>query len=398
MDYGTDRAYAEISLSNLASNYKNICAHVKNAAVMGIVKCNAYGHGAVMVARELISLGCRYLALATIEEAAELRENGIPAPLLILGPVASENADYVIKYGVALAVFDYDYAKAFSDAAEERGKKIPVHLKLDTGMSRYGIRTGGRVLGAVDEILKIASLGGLEIEGIFSHMPCGDDSENDGFNKAELREFSSVLKSAEEKGIRFTYRHIASSGSVISYPESHFDMVRPGILLYGYFADKSQAGSLPLKPVMQLKTRVMQIKTLPEGTGVSYGRTFVADRDIKAAVVGIGYGDGLMRASSNKAHMLVRGKRAKILGRVCMDAVMIDITGIEGVKVGDTVTVFGDDCGAHLPLYDYLDAVGTISYEFLSGIGIRVPRIYVKNDRVIARQDAFSKTTILKDE
>ncbi|MCX7614929.1 MAG: alanine racemase, partial [Clostridiales bacterium] len=390
---GFDRAYAEISLDNFAYNYKNICNYAKNSTIMSIVKCNAYGHGAVTIANELQNLGSRYMAVATLEEAVELRQSGILVPLLILGPVAYDHADYVIENQITLSVFNIEYAKHFSNVAEKHGKKIPVHIKIDTGMSRYGFLIKNRISETADEILKISSMPGLFVEGVFSHMPCGDDDDNDMFNKTEISDFSKVIQLAENKGVHIRYHHLASSAAIISYPEARFNMVRPGCLQYGYHADRNRTDGLSVKPVMQLKTRVMQVKELPAGTGVSYNRTYIADHDIKAAVVGIGYGDGVMRAASNKAKMLVNGKPAKILGRICMDAIMIDITEIEGVQVGDTVTIFGENEGTFLSLYEYLDAANTICHEFLAGISPRVPRIYIKNQKEVLRQDTFSKIT-----
>ena len=369
MDITQARTWAEVDLDALAHNYRALRSNLdRGCAFLGVVKANAYGHGALPVARKLEELGAEYLAVACLAEAVELREGGIRAPILILGGTPGELARELIRYDLTQALFDLPTANAYSQAAAAAGKALKVHIKVDTGMGRLGFVGHDRV----EDILAACALPGLDAEGMFTHFSDADGSEE--YSMAQLTDFLDLRDALAARGRAFRLCHCAASAATLRFPCAHLDMVRPGIALYGHYPDEDSVGldGPGLKPVMTLKTRVAAVRTLPAGACISYGRTKVLSRESRVAVLPIGYADGLHRGLSNRMEVAFPQGRAPILGRVCMDLCMVDVTHLPGVAVGDVAEVFGQA----LPLEEKSEAVGTISYELLTAVAPRVPRIY----------------------
>lgn len=375
MDQATKRTWAEISLPNLEHNYRALRGMLpRGCRFLGVVKANAYGHGAVPVAKKLEELGAEYLAVACLDEAVELRQAGITAPILILGPTPAEFAGELLHFDLTQSVQDLPAARALSEAAVQADKPLKIHIKADTGMSRLGFLCDEEHADtSVNEIAQVCALPGLEAEGIFTHFANADGDES--YSMRQLTRFMDAVDKLAARGVKFEIRHCAASAAVLNYPCTHLDMVRPGIALYGHYPDPSCEGldGPGLLPVMTLKTRVVAVRELPAGTCISYGCTHTLARDSRLAVLPVGYADGLERLLSNRGEMLVHGQRVPILGRVCMDMCMVDVTDLPAVEVGDEVTVFGPE----LPLEEKADTVGTIQYELLCGVAPRVPRVYL---------------------
>ena len=375
MDQATKRTWAEISMPNLEHNYRALRGMLpRGCRFLGVVKANAYGHGAVPVAKKLEELGAEYLAVACLDEAVELRQAGITAPILLLGPTPAEFAGELVHYDLTQSVQDLPAAHALSEAVVKADKPLKIHIKADTGMSRLGFLCDEEYVDtSVEEIVKACSLPGLEAEGIFTHFANADGDES--YTMRQLTRFLDVVDKLRTLGVEFKIRHCAASAAVLNYPCTHLDMVRPGIALYGHYPDPSCQGldGPGLLPVMTLKTRIVAVRELPAGTCISYGCTRTLARDSRLAVLPVGYADGLERLLSNRSEMLVHGRRVPVLGRVCMDMCMVDVTDLSDVRVGDEATVFGPE----LPLEEKADAVGTIQYELLCGVAPRVPRVYL---------------------
>ena len=377
------RTWAEINLDAIRNNYNEIRKAVKpSAKIMAVVKADAYGHGAEYIAKELSADGADWFALSNLEEAMQLRRAGIDEPLLILGYTPPEYATELAVNGISQAVFSADYGKRLSECARKKGVQVNIHIKIDTGMSRIGFlyhdtETDKK---SVDEIAKVCSLPGLYPEGIFTHFASADEGrDGEVFTRLQFDLFLDVISRLKALGTEFELRHCCNSAGIMDYPEMHLDMVRPGIILYGLDPSPVLKGRLDLKPAMELKTVISLIKTIEAETPVSYGRTFVTDKETTIATVPVGYADGYPRALSNRVSMIVNGKRVPAIGRVCMDQMMLDITDVPGVKEGDTVTVFGSDGNEEITVDELADMLGTINYEIICGISKRVPRIY-KND------------------
>lgn len=374
MEQNTKRTWAEIDLSRLEHNYRALRGMLpRGCRFLGVVKANAYGHGAIPVAQKLEKLGAEYLAVACLDEAVELRQAGIKAPILILGPTPTAFAGELLAYDLTQTVQNGEEAAALSAAAVQGDKHLKIHIKVDTGMSRIGFLCDEEhVDTSVAEIARVCRLAGLYAEGIFTHFANADGDEE--YSMRQLTRFLEVLDRLSAVETKFEIRHCAASAAVLNYPCAHLDMVRPGIALYGHYPDPScvDLDGPGLLPVMTLKTRILTVRELPAGTCVSYGCTHTLKRPSRVAVLPIGYADGLSRLLSDRTEMLVHGRRASVLGRICMDMCMVDVTDIPDAKVGDEVIVFGDA----LPLEEKADTVGTIQYEMLCGVSRRVPRIY----------------------
>lgn len=368
------RTWTEIDLSNLEHNYRALRAMLpQGCRFLGVVKADAYGHGAVQVARRLETLGAEYLAVACLDEALELRQAGITTPILILGYTPTERAEALLDNGITQTVYDVEMARALSDAAAAAGKTLKIHVKADTGMSRLGWLCGGEdQSAAVEAIAQVCALPGLEAEGIYTHFANADGDED--YTMLQFTRFLDLLEALKERGITFAIRHCAASAAALKFPCTHLDMVRPGIALYGHYPDPSCEGldGPGLRPVMTLKTRVASVKAVPAGTPVSYGCTHMLDRETKLAALTIGYADGLPRLCSDKLEVLIGGQRAPVVGRICMDMCMADVTGLD-VAPGDEVEVFGE----HLPIEDVAALAGTIQYELLCAVSPRVHRAYL---------------------
>lgn len=378
------RVWADVSLDDIKHNYSVIRSLVsKKTKIMAIVKADGYGHGAVQTSRVLSDMGADFFGVSNLDEARQLRHGGITAPILILGYTPYECAAELIEYGIMQTVYTYDAAKKFSDAAEWIGKKITVHLKIDTGMSRLGMmyQDKKKDLSALDEAVKIYSLPGLEFGGIFTHFAAAD--ENSSFTKHQFDLFMYFCDRLKDKGIDVGLRHCCNSAGLINYPEMHLDIVRPGIILYGLPPDNklSSIEKFGLRPAMELKTAISYIKQIRENTSVSYGRIYTAPKEVRIATLPIGYADGFSRIFSNGADVLINGKRASVVGRVCMDQCMVDVTGIPDADTSSTVTIFGHDGDQFISACKIAEYLGTIGYEVICQIGKRVPRVYILNGK-----------------
>ena len=368
----TTRTWAEISLGNLEHNYRALRACAPVSKFLATVKANAYGHGAIPVARRLVELGADYLAVACLDEAAALRAAGITAPVLVLGDTPPQLAEEAVALGVTQTVFTPELAQALSAAAGAAGTRAKIHLKADTGMSRLGVLDHDPQRAAA-EIAALCAPPHLEPEGIFTHFADADGDE--AYTMLQFTRFLDVLDELREKyGRTFAIRHCAASAAVLNYPCTHMDMVRPGIALYP--APSCQGLDGPgLRPVMALYSRVAAVRDLPGGTPVSYGRTACLGGDGgRLAVLPIGYADGFHRALSNESGVWLDGECRPIIGRVCMDMCMAGLSPSARVRPGDVAEVFG----GHLPIERHAQAAGTISYELLCAVAPRVPRVYLE--------------------
>jgi alanine racemase len=368
--------WAEIDLNAIAHNIKQLRRLTKaSTKFMAILKANAYGHGILEVAQVCVDQGVEFLGVALLDEALHLHESGIKTPVLILGYTPPSGLDAVVEYAFRQTVFDLASAELLSEAAVKRGKKAFVHIKVDTGMSRTGFFTNQE---AVQTVARICGLPGLTVEGIFTHLATAD-SLDQTFAKLQLQRFSEFLQALKSSGIEIPIRHAANSAGIAYYPEAHYDLVRAGINLYGLKSSLERESDILLIPAMRLKSRVVMVKEVPESTMVSYGCTFVTSRPTRIATVPIGYGDGYIRAYSNRAWAMVRGKRVPLIGRVCMDYCMFDVTAVDDIQVGDEVILFGrpeDQVTAD----ELAEIIGTINYEVVCLLNSRVPRVYV-NDK-----------------
>lgn len=387
MHHFLKRTWADINMDAIDHNFRAIRNALKPGVKMCcVVKADAYGHGAPMVAREYQRLGADWFAVSNLEEAIQLRRCAITRPILILGYTPPQNAEELSELNISQTVLSLDYARQLSRYAQEANVTVNIHLKVDTGMSRIGFlyQNPERDGASLDEMETAARLPGLAPEGIFTHFAVSDDGDpGENFTLAQYDCFRKAVEAMEARGLHFAVRHCANSGAVLDYPELQLDMVRPGIILYGMEPSESIRHPLDLQPAMELKTVISQKKEIPAGATVSYGRTFTASQGTVVATVPIGYADGYPRHFSGKARMLVRGKRAPIIGRVCMDQLMLDVTEIPGVEEGDVVTVFGRDGEAFLPVDELAALNDTIHYEMVCLVGKRVPRIYWKHGKQI---------------
>ncbi len=381
------RTWAEINLDALQNNYEVIRRAVKpETEICWVVKADGYGHGAVFVARTLEELGARWFAVSNIEEAEQLRSGGVTGAILILGYTPPSMAEKLSQMNISQAVFSMDYARELAACAEQANVTVKVHVKVDTGMSRIGFlyQDSRRDKGSIDEIESVCRLEHLEHEGIFTHFAVADDgAAGSGYTQKQFRCFLDAVEKLRQRGVTFRYRHSANSGAVCDYPETHLDMVRPGIIIYGLHPSGAIHSKLPLRPVMELKTVISMLKTVEPDTSVSYGRVFTANRRTKLATVPIGYADGYPRKLHDNADMLVCGKRARVVGRVCMDQLMLDVTDIDGVETGMTVTVFGKDGNEVISVDELAERNGTINYEMVCIVGKRVPRIFLRGGKTV---------------
>lgn len=376
------RTWAEIDLDALEHNYRRARTLTgPGVRYLGVVKADAYGHGAVQIGRKLESLGADYLAVSSLDEARELRHGGITMPILILGHTPPDMVPELIRYHITQAVSALAKAEEYSAAAVACGGTLRVHIKVDTGMSRLGFLVrGGHFEGGVAAIAAACALPGLDAEGIFTHFAVSDEDgeEDEAYTREQFGLFTAVIDALARQGRTFAIRHCANSGALARYPEMYLDMVRPGIALYGAGAD---AQRLDLRPVMSLKTCVSTIKVFDPDTTVSYGRTFRTTERTRMGVLPIGYADGFFRGLSNRASVLTDQGSAPIRGRICMDMCMVDLTELPDVHVGDAVEIFGQ----HQRVDDLASLLGTIPYELTCAVSKRVPRLYLEGGAVVER-------------
>lgn len=383
MESTLKRTWAEISLDNLTHNFETIRRQVgPKAKLLGVVKADAYGHGAVRVAKHLERLGAGYLAVSNLDECEELRVNGITLPILMLGFTPADQAERILKNDMTQAVPNLAIAEAYSSTAVHAGGTMKVHIKLDTGMGRLGFQCDDAHFDAsLRDILKILTLPGLDVEGVFTHFCVSDEAADEcvEFTKIQHDRFLRMIDAVETQGnFRFRLHHCCNAGGIASYPEWAWDMVRCGIILYG---TGDLAERMGMKPVMTVKTTVSTIKDFAPDTSISYGRQFFTTRPSRIAVLPIGYADGLFRALSGKLRVLTPYGEAQQVGRICMDMCMIDVTDLPQLRVGDEIEVFGE----HQLIETAAKQCGTISYELLCAVSKRVPRYYYLGGKCVDR-------------
>ncbi|MCI6609533.1 MAG: alanine racemase [Ezakiella sp.] len=371
--------WLEINLDNLKHNIHIIQANVKpGSEIMAVVKANAYNHDAVTVVKELHLLGVRRFCVSILSEGLELRKAGIKDSILLLNYIRDSEIKEAILNDLAMTVYDYDQALLIDKCAGELGRQAKIHIKIDTGMSRIGFLPGTV---AFERILRILSFENIVCEGIYSHFATADIPDDQGNTRKQYNIFDSFVNSLEAASNMKLKRHISNSGAILDYPEYDLDYVRPGIIMYGYLPDPSVPHKLDLKPLMTLKALISNLKVLPEGSGISYGHSFVTRRITKVATIPLGYADGISRLLSNKLNVTVNGEKARSIGMICMDQFMVDVTDIDDVSIGDEVVIFGHGRN-DTDLTDMAKIMGTIHYEVMCMISRRIPRVYIKDGSI----------------
>ena len=364
--------WIEIDLDALTHNIKALRSHLEpGIKLMAVVKKNAYGHGAPTISRVVLEAGAEYLVVYSLEEALELREAGIQAPLLIMGPVSMDRADTVVKQRLIPTVVETKLARALSGAGQKLNTAAEVHVKIDTGLQRFGvsIEEAPRLLNIIEE------LPNLKVVGLYTHFSSADETDSMP-TKTQLERFLKLARLFPQ----IELLHAANSAATLQFPEAHLNMVRVGISLYGFYPSAAVRKSVPLKPVLSLKTRVVRVHSIKAGEGVSYGLTWVAPRDSILALIPFGYAHGLPRLLSNRGEVLIRGRRAPIRGVVCMDQSIIDVTDIPGVRVGDEVTIIGQDGSEEITATEIAELTNTIHYEVVSRLPAVLPRLYRRKE------------------
>ena len=370
-------AWVEVDLDVMKWNLERVRELLSDEVrILLVVKADAYGHGAVRVARLASECGVHMFGVATLDEGKELREAGIAEPILILSPILKDEMPYAVDYDLAISVSSYTQASVVSKTALGKGTKGRVHVEVDTGMGRAGVLFDR----AFDEITAMNKLDGIVLEGIYTHFPASDSDED--FTSAQVEEFSGLVERLSEEGINFEYVHCANSAAIINFPSSYFDMVRPGLVIYGNMPSLNLKGKLDLVPVMSFKTKLVLVKDIEPGMSVSYGRTFVADRRIKMGIIPVGYGHGLSHRLSNKGKVLFRGRRVPIIGRVTMDMTMIDLSGFDRPGIGEEIVIFGRQGDDEITVDDIAGWDGSLNYEILCRISKRVTRVYMTGGKV----------------
>ena len=381
------RVYATVNLDAVASNMRSMRDNLPaSTLIMGPVKADGYGHGSVPVAKTIEPYVFGY-AVATIDEGIILRRHGINKTILILGVTHESRYEDLLRYDIRTAMFQYEKAKKLSDLALKQGKKAVVHLALDTGMSRIGMKADRE---HAKEAAAIAALEGIEVEGLFTHFARADETDKSAYEE-QYRRYKEFLGYLKELGVKIPIRHCSNSAGIVESLESnHMDMVRAGIAIYGmYPSDEVDHNSVKLTPAMEIKSCITYIKEIEAGTAVSYGGTFVADHTMKVATIPVGYGDGYVRSLSGKGDVLIHGKRAAILGRICMDQFMVDVTDIPDVQEDDEVTLLGSDGAECITMEELAEKSGGFHYEMICDIGKRIPRVYLKDGKVVGTKDYF---------
>jgi alanine racemase len=380
--------WAEIDLNAYAHNIKELrrITH-PNACLMAVVKANGYGHGAVEVAREALQNGAEWLGVARIDEAIRLRQQGLTAPILIFGYTPPDLAKQLIEFDLTPTVYSFSTAEILSGNAQSMGKTIAIHIKVDSGMGRLGLLPDTLMPKkaptdmkneAVREIQSISKLAGLDIEGIFTHFATADSADT-SYAKKQLDIFLDFTHQLRQAGLEPLLKHAANSAALIQLPESHLDMVRPGIATYGLWpSEEMNAMQAVLKPAMALKSKIIHLKNVPAGFNVSYGITYQTQHPTTIATVPVGYADGFSRLLSSRGHMLVHGKKVPIIGRVCMDLTMLDVGTLSNVNLEDEVVIFGQQDNESISADEIASRLNTINYEVVSTITARVPRIYIR--------------------
>ena len=384
------RFWAEIDMNAAEKNFNIIKSKLSEGTrICCVVKANAYGHGAVYLSKLYEKLGADFFGVSNIEEAMQLRNNGIRTPILILGYTPASCASILAENNISQSVFSYSYAKELSKSAAAEGVRVKIHIKLDSGMGRIGFDCIHGDERMIDTVAEVCKMDNLDAEGIFTHFAVADEgADGREFTKLQYERFSSAIASLGARGIEFKIKHCANSATTFEYPEYHMDMVRVGVVLYGLAPSHKVQGCEELSPVMSLKSVISMIKEIEAGDTVSYGCTYTAEKRTKIATAPVGYADGFWRSNAdNGTEMLIRGQRVKIVGRVCMDQLMLDVTDVKGVREGDYITVIGADKNGFIGADELAKNNKTIGYELICSIGERVPRFYIKDHDIVFVKD-----------
>ncbi|NBG87021.1 alanine racemase [Isachenkonia alkalipeptolytica] len=376
--------WAEINLDHLSHNMKEVKRNInKDTLACAVIKADGYGHGAVEIAETLVKSGADRFAVATLTEAVELRKSGITLPIMVLGYTPETQFETITKYNITQTIYTYEQGKCFNEKALERGEKITVHIKVDTGMSRLGFQTHEQ---DQKKMIRILGMKGLIVEGIYTHFAIADDAKKD-FTYLQFEKFQLLVKKLEAEGFNIPIKHVSNSAAIIDLPEMNLDMVRAGLMLYGLYPSKDvDHRRIKLKKVLELKAEIALVKDLEKGRGVSYGLIYETRETRRIATLPVGYADGFTRLLTEKAKVMLKGKAYPIVGRICMDQSMVDITG-EEANIGDVVTVISSNDEDPNTADDFADLLGTINYEIVCMISRRVPRVYLMKGEVWAITD-----------
>ena len=380
----TRAVYAHIDLDNLAHNIKEVKRITnKNTKISAVIKADGYGHGAVSIAQTLLDNGADMFAVATLSEAIQLRKRFSKTDILVLGYTPNELANEIIDHNITQTIYSQEQAEVFSKVALSKNSKLKIHIKIDSGMNRLGLLCKEE---SIQEILKISKLKGLFIEGIFTHFAVADERDKT-YTKEQVKKFNTLVKALEDKGLSIPIKHVSNSAAIIDLPEFNFDMVRAGIMLYGLYPSKTvNHQNVELKEVMTLKAKISQVKTIPAGSAISYGLTHKCEKETKIAILPIGYADGFARILSNRAKVLVKDTKVPVLGTICMDQSIIDVTGLD-VKVDDEVVIFGGNNKDGISIDSVAELLDTINYEIVCMVDKRVPRLYTKDGEEVEYKD-----------
>lgn len=383
------RVYARVDLDAIASNMERMKQNLsKDTKIMAVIKADGYGHGAVQIAQMLENIEYVWgYAVATLDEAVVLKSEGMKKPILVLGCVFPDQYMEMLKYDIRMNVYTEEMAEAISQMAAREGMTAYMHIKLDTGMARLGFDASEESLEAIHRISKMNN---VCMEGIFTHFAKADEVDKT-FTQKQMKDFTWMTEQLKEKGVEFKFEHCANSAAIIDVPEAHFDLVRAGISTFGlYPSEEVNKENVRLKPAMALKSHVAFVKEIAIGTPISYGGSYVSERPMKIATIPVGYADGYPRNLSNVGCVLIRGKRAPIVGRVCMDQFMVDVTDIDGVSFGDNVTLIGKDGNETITVEDLSALSGRFNYEFICDLGKRIPRVFVRDGKIAEQVDYFA--------
>ena len=371
-------AWIEVDLVALRKNIRNLKSCTQEGAdFMGVIKADAYGHGAVKTAETLISEGVNRFAVVTLEEGIKLRQNGFSNPTLILGHTIEEDYDKVLEYDLIPVIYKYSQALKLNNLAQEMKKDATIHIKIDTGMGRLGFIPGEE---SIKDIKAIYDLPNIFVEGIYTHLSTADQLRNTDYVYSQFSKFMKVLSDLKDVGVNIPIRHMANSAATINYPEMHLDMVRPGTSLYGLYPgpEMAQNPTVDLYPVMSIKAKIVHIKSVPEDTSISYGRTFITDKPSVLGIVPMGYVDGVFRQLANKGEVLIKGKRCPMVGTICMDQFLVDITDLDNPEIGDEVVLVGQQGEERITADEVGSIAGTNSIEIVTRMGKRMPIVYIE--------------------
>ncbi len=387
-------AWAEINLDHIAHNIGLFRKQVGPVTeIMAVVKADGYGHGAIKIAETALQAGASSLAVAFVDEAVDLRQAGITAPIQILGYTDPSLFKKLIQYNLTPTIFGLDTAEQFSSQARQHNVALPVHIKVDTGMGRIGLLPEE----ALEVITRIARLDGLKIEGIFTHLAAAEESDR-SYTAEQLLLFNRILDGCLERGISFPLIHAANSAAALNHPKSRFNIIRLGLSMYGHYPAAEMREIEPkLKPALSFKSRVILVKKIPAGRAISYGCTYHTNRESLIATIPVGYADGYSRLLSNKGQVLIRGCRVPVVGTICMDQMMVDVTDVPGVRLGDEVVLYGRQGFEEIKVEEAAELIGTINYELLCGVSKRVPRYYFKDNKLSSISDIFDQESVRSD-